>query len=82
MQFKIILTLLALVVLPLAVVGHKKCYALAMEGWFPSSHARPIGGGPQNAYTMGVLNAIWKRLAKEDRAYNVITGSTLEPILT
>lgn len=46
--------------------GNKKCYALAIEG-----------GGPKNAFTVGVLNAIWKYLPKEDRSYDVISGVSM-----
>lgn len=65
---------LALIVLILSLTslvsaGSKKCRALVIEG-----------GGPRNAYSVGVLKAIVNLLPPEERAYDVVSGVSMGAI--
>ena len=70
---------LIFVLIPLAIsfpglvwAAPRKCYALAMEGICVLELF--LGGMSHNAYSVGVLNAIWKNLPKEARSYDVVSG--------
>lgn len=69
MKLLFVSLLLVLSLVPLVVAESKKCHALVIEG-----------GGPRNAYSVGVLKAIVSLLSKEKRSYDVVSGMSMGAI--
>lgn len=45
------------------------------DGRYNTIYKNDVGGGPKNAYTAGVINAIVKHIPIKERAYDVVVGN-------